>query len=365
MAENRKQVIALVIPSMGPGGMERVMSELACYFSRQPDIIVHLVLYGINREQFYSVPSNIYIHQPSFTFNDRYRLLSTIKTSFFLRQIISKIKPDAILSFGEYWNSFVLLSLITSLYPIYISDRCKPDKSLGIIHDALRRLLYQRASGIIVQTEKARDIYLQFLAINKLTVIGNPIRRIAVSNGVQKKNIVLSVGRLIDTKHHDELIKLFVAIGKPGWELVIVGGEALKQKNMVRLQSLIDELGAENVVQLAGNQSNVDYFYQKSEIFAFTSSSEGFPNVVGEAMAAKLPVVSFDCVAGPSDMLTDGVDGFLIPLFDYALFQRKLELLMDNRELRIRMGDKARENIGRYSLDGIGHAYHKLLVSPK
>jgi len=365
MAENRNRVIALVIPSLGPGGMERVMSELAGYFSMQSDLEVHLVLYGIKREVFYDLPENIVIHIPAFAFESSSRFRSTLKTLFFLRQKILRIKPYVVMSFGEYWNSFVLLSLVGLKYPVYVSDRCQPDKSLGLLHDILRRLLYRRAQGVIVQTEKAKEIYSAFLRLQQIRVIGNPIRSIDVTAVVQKENIVLTVGRLIQSKHHDELIRLFVAIGQPGWKLVIVGGDALKQQNMVRLQCLIDELGAGSIVELAGNRADVEHYYCKSRVFAFTSSSEGFPNVVGEAMAAGLPVVSFDCVAGPSDMLTDGVDGFLIPPFDYDLFKRKLELLMENKELREHMGEKARGNIGRYSLDGIGHVYHRLLVSLK
>lgn len=363
MAKNRKQVIALIIPSLGSGGMERVMSELAGYFSRKSDFEVHLVLYGKKRDVFYVLPESVIVHRPDFAFDGPTRFISTLKTILFLRRIISRIHPCVIMSFGEYWNSFVLLSLVGFKCSIHVSDRCQPDKSLGWLHDILRRLLYRRAHGVIVQTETAREIYSAFLRPQQLTVIGNPIRSIDVSAVAQKENIVLSVGRLIQSKHHDELIRLFVAIGKPDWKLVIVGGDALKQQNMARLQCLIDELGAGSIVELAGNRADVDHYYYKSRVFAFTSSSEGFPNVIGEAMAAGLPVVSLDCVAGPSDMLTDGVDGFLIPLFDYALFQRKLELLMDNKELREQMGEKARENIGKYSLSGIGQEYIRVLLS--
>jgi GalNAc-alpha-(1->4)-GalNAc-alpha-(1->3)-diNAcBac-PP-undecaprenol alpha-1,4-N-acetyl-D-galactosaminyltransferase len=363
MAENRKQVIALVIPSMGPGGMERVMSELAGYFSRQSDLDVHLVLYGINRDVFYALPQNIVIHKPDFVFDNSLRFRSTLETLLFLRKTISHLQPHVVMSFGEYWNSFVLLSLVGLNYPVYVSDRCQPDKSLGLLHDILRRLLYRRAQGVIVQTEKAKVIYSAFIRQQKIRVIGNPIRSRDVFAVVQKENIVLTVGRLIQSKHHDELIRLFVSIGQPGWKLVIVGGDALKQQNMLRLKCLIDELGAGSTVELAGNRADVEQYYYKSKIFAFTSSSEGFPNVIGEAMAAGLPVVSFDCVAGPSDMLTDGVDGFLVPLFDYVCFKRKLKLLMDNKEMSARMGEKARENIEQYSVDGIGHAYHRLLIS--
>ncbi|MDZ7634136.1 MAG: glycosyltransferase [Bacteroidales bacterium] len=82
-----------------------------------------------------------------------------------------------------------------------------------------------------------------------------------------------------------------------------------------------------------GYQSDTDNYYRRSRIFAFMSSSEGFPNVLGEALSAGLPVVSYDCLAGPSDLISDGDNGFLIPLFDRELFKEKLTLLMANDEL--------------------------------
>ena len=143
----------------------------------------------------------------------------------------------------------------------------------------------------------------------------------------------------------------------PGWKLVIVGGDALKQKNLLRLQNLVQSLDAQGRVILTGEQSNVDEYYLKSKIFAFTSSSEGFPNVIAEAMSAGLPVVSFDCVAGPSDMIADGENGFLVPLFDCEAFKLKLKLLMDNDLLREEMSVKAQQSLGRYRIDVVGREY--------
>ena len=104
--------ICLAIPSLQAGGMERVMSEIAWNFSKRENIELHLLMFGKDRKIFYDIPENITIHKPDFEFNDNKRTLSTIKTIFFIRKEVKKINPDRILSFGEIWNSFVLLSLL-------------------------------------------------------------------------------------------------------------------------------------------------------------------------------------------------------------------------------------------------------------
>jgi len=357
--------LCLAIHSLQPGGMERVMSELANYFSQKPNTEVHLVLYGIKRDIFYELSEKVIIHKPTFIFNDKNRLWYTFKTIWFLREKIKELAPTSVLSFGEVWNNFVLLSCKGLPFPIYVSDRCQPDKPLSQLHEKLRKWLYPGASGIIVQTERAKEIYSNLYQHPNIKVIGNPIRDILPNPAIKKENIVLSVGRLIKSKHHDELIKLFVRLNKPDWKLIIVGDDAQKQQNKVHLQTLIDKLSVSERVILAGKRSDVEDFYCKSKIFAFTSSSEGFPNVIGEAMSAGLPVVAFDCVAGPSDMISDGENGFLVPLFDYATFEGRLKILMDTEHLREQLGNEASKAIKQFSIDKIGQQFEEILLPEK
>jgi GalNAc-alpha-(1->4)-GalNAc-alpha-(1->3)-diNAcBac-PP-undecaprenol alpha-1,4-N-acetyl-D-galactosaminyltransferase len=354
--------LCLVIPSLQAGGMERVMSELAGYFASGKGIEIHLILYGITREIFYTIPDTIIVHKPQFSFNNNLRLFYTIKTILFLRKAIRRIDPESILSFGEYWNSFVLIALQSFKYPVFISDRCQPDKSLGRFHDWLRRKLYPKATGVIAQTEKAKEIYHTQFQHKNIEVIGNPIRTIEMQENILRENIVLMVGRLIKSKHQDKLIELFLRIAKPDWQLVLVGYDHLKQNNSEQLKKIIRENHAEDLVILEGKQTDVEAYYLKSKIFAFTSSSEGFPNAIGEAMSAGIPVVAFDCVAGPSEMIKNNHNGFLIPLFDYKQFQEKLNLLMDDDKLRTTFGSRSREDIGIFSITHIGNKYLDLIL---
>ena len=358
-----KLKIALVIHSLQAGGMERVMSELASYFAENKAFEIHLLLYGIKRDVFYKLPKNIIIHKPRFKFNNKKRFISTVKTILFLRKKIRAIQPETVLSFGEYWNNLVLMSTLGLAYPVYVSDRSQPDKSLGKLQDRLRKWLYPKATGVILQTQVAKNIYQkQFNNLN-ISVIGNPIRQIKTVKKVAKKDLVLMVGRLINSKHQDRLIKIFAKINNPNWKLVIVGYDHLKQTNSSKLKVLIKRLEMEDKIILAGKRSNVEDYYLESKIFAFTSSSEGFPNVIGEAMSAGLPVVAYDCIAGPSEMIKDDENGYLIPLFDDELFYNKLQKLMNDADLRKKMGEKGKDTIQRFDKDIISKQFLDFILS--
>lgn len=359
--ELKKKKLCLVIHSLQAGGMERVMAELAGYFCNKVELEVDIVLYGRSPEIFYTIPPSLRIHQPLSGFSDRFRFISTVKRLIYLRNEIKRINPDIILSFGEYWNSFVLLALNGLRYTIYISDRCSPEMHFGTFHTLLRRLFYPRASGMVAQTEKAKEIYLRKSLNKNITVIGNPIHQISNSN-ISKKEIVLSIGRLIETKNHNKLIELFCDINKKNWKLVIVGGNALRQNNLSQLQELIVSLNAQKNVILTGYSYDLERYYQESSIFAFTSNSEGFPNVIGEAMSAGLPVIAFDCIAGPSEMIIDGQDGFLVPVYDYPLFKERLEQLMEDEPLRLKIGSRGKESVQKFSIDIIGSQYYAFIT---
>ncbi len=354
--------LCLVIPSLQAGGMERVMSELAAYFCTLKHLEVHLVIYGKNCEIFYSLPPDIIIHKPGFAFNDRLRFLFTIRRMLYLRREIRRISPDSILSFGEVWNSFVLLALAGLPFKIYISDRCSPARTYGTLHTFLRKILYPRATGIIAQTVKARELYSTQFRHKNITVIGNPIKEFDPGSISEKENIVLMVGRLILSKNQDKLIELFLRIGMPDWRLVLVGYDHLKQNTTETLQKIIADNNAEDRIILAGKQENVSSFYRRSRIFAFPSSSEGFPNAIGEAMSAGLPVVAFDCIAGPSEMIKDNWNGFLVPVNDFALFQNRLESLMKDNDLRELFGKRAIHDVKAFSADIICRRYYSFIL---
>jgi GalNAc-alpha-(1->4)-GalNAc-alpha-(1->3)-diNAcBac-PP-undecaprenol alpha-1,4-N-acetyl-D-galactosaminyltransferase len=352
MENKPKKRIAFLIPSLTYGGMERVMSLLLNKFSYK-NVELHLILYGKSREIKYSIPKSINIHRPSFSYSETNRFIFTLKTILYLRKEIKNIKPDSILSFGEYWNSLVLLSLLNLKYPIYISDRSQPNKDLGKIQNKLRNFLYPKATGYIAQTIKASEIAAKNKWNSNITVIGNPIKQNSIQDFGNRDNIILTVGRLIPTKHIDELIEIFRIVNAKDWKLVIVGGNSKKLNLLEEYTVLVQKLGLNGRIELIGATSNVEEYYKKAKIFAFTSISEGFPNVIGEAMSFGLPVIAYDCIAGPSDLIQEGETGFLIKEKDKESYVEKLKLLIRNSDLRSMQGTKALENIVNFDADHI------------
>ena len=131
---------------------------------------------------------------------------------------------------------------------------------------------------------------------------------------------------------------------------------------MSQLESQIKELKLEGRIILAGKQKDVDAYYNQASIFAFTSSSEGFPNVIGEAMSAGLPVVAYDCTAGPADLISNEQTGFLIPLNDQKKFEEKLKLLMENAMFREKFASNAKQKIKTFEAAAISEQFLNVLI---
>jgi GalNAc-alpha-(1->4)-GalNAc-alpha-(1->3)-diNAcBac-PP-undecaprenol alpha-1,4-N-acetyl-D-galactosaminyltransferase len=354
--------ITCIIHSLTIGGMERVMANLLNSFADRDNVEVTLLLIGRFRTVDFDISDKVQIYIPDFEFKPNQRFLSTLKTIQFIRKNIQEINPNTVLSFGEYWNNMVLMSLRGMKHPVFISDRSQPNKSLGKIQNLLRDKLYPKAAGYIAQTEEAKEIAHKNKWNKNTTVIGNPINHILKPINLDKENIVLTVGRLISTKHIDELIEIFREINDENWKLVIVGGNAKNLNLLDEYKELIKTLGLEHYIELVGAKSNVSDYYKKAKIFAFTSSSEGFPNVIGEAMSYGLPVIAYDCTAGPSDLINDGETGFLIEERDQKKYIENLKKLMQEEQLRNIQSSKALEKIKDFDAEKIAEQFFTFIT---
>ena len=137
------------------------------------------------------------------------------------------------------------------------------------------------------------------------------------------------------------------------WTLDIYG-----QGDQTDYRQLMAELGIDsNRCHLNGPVEDVVKAYQESSIFVLSSRFEGFGMVLIEAMACGLPVVSFDCPAGPDEIITDGVDGLLVPSGDVYALAEKLMVLMSDDNLRRRLGQQARQTAQRYEMTTIANQW--------
>ena len=123
-----------------------------------------------------------------------------------------------------------------------------------------------------------------------------------------------------------------------------------------------EELGCQEKIDFLGIVKDVKRLYSKSAIFAFTSTLEGFPNALAEAMAAGCACISFDCVAGPSDIIDDGINGILIPVGNDTLYKEKLQLLMEDQGLRERFSIAAKEKMNQFEASYISNKFYNFIT---
>jgi GalNAc-alpha-(1->4)-GalNAc-alpha-(1->3)-diNAcBac-PP-undecaprenol alpha-1,4-N-acetyl-D-galactosaminyltransferase len=343
-----KATVLLGVHSLCPGGTERVVSSLLASFVRIPALEVHCILYGRSPTCFYEVPVGVTLHRPPFEFDAFSRANATLKTVRFIRKVVQSLRPAAFLNFGERWNNLVLLSASATRVPVLVADRSSPAKPLGRVHEPLRRRLYARSAGVIVQTREAAERMAGIVNGRvPVHVIPNPLFQMPEPWPSSRRCEVLFVGRLIPSKHVDRLIRIFERARHGDWRLMIVGGDAQGFLEMGNLQEMLRARGLESCVELAGTQRDVERFYRRASIFAFPSSSEGFPNALAEALSFGLPSVAYDCSAGPSDLIQDGRNGFLVPVFDDETFAKRLGNLMNDADLRNRMSQRAAASVAR------------------
>ncbi|WP_398454951.1 glycosyltransferase [Sphingobacterium thalpophilum] len=353
--------ICLIIPSLRHGGAERVISVLANEWAKNIDLEIYLILLT-KQEHFYSIDKRVKIIEPSkyYRSNPIDKAFYSLWTLYFIRKNIKNIRPDSILSFCERYNNIVLLSLLGTKTSVFVSDRNNPKRNLGIIHENLRKKLYRKAAGIIAQTDTANQILLAKTDNKNIKTIPNPIRYIENFPDVQKENIIINIGRFESQKNQKDLIEIFSKLKlDDSWKLMLIGVGSLKSN----LLQQVGEKGLTNRTIILDFQSDIDKYFQKAKIFAFTSINEGFPNALLEAMANGLACISYDCPTGPSELIVDEVNGNLIPLYDIDLFQQKLQELVDNENKQLNFGKIAQKSKYKYSTATISKLYLNFILN--
>jgi glycosyltransferase involved in cell wall biosynthesis len=329
--------ILIVAPSRKMGGIERALSVLANEWAIQNFEVVYVSC--LKSEPFYALNAKIKVVEP--TFKRSGGLLNKLffypKLVNYIRAEIKSHQPDRILSFGDFFNSLVLLAAKGLKIPIYISDRTSADFKFPFYIKFLKQKMYPQATGFIAQTQRAFDAKLiQFGSNFRQVVIPNAIRAVE-KMVIEREKIILYAGRFSWEKNPVALINAYAQIeNKENWKLVMAGdGSQLKE-----MKEKVKELKIEKSVVFLGAVAQLDEWLNKASIFVLPSVLEGFPNALAEAMTAGLPVICFDSIAYES-IINPGIDGEVIPFEKIDLMSKKIEQLMFNENLRLQLGMEA------------------------
>jgi len=354
-----KPHICVVTPSFNIGGIERTMTILANYFaSKGYKVSLLSCLYG---SPFYPLDNSIAVYSPAKRRGKGplRKVLSYLKLVFFIRKTLKKINPGRVLSMADSYNPIVLLSSLGLDLPVYVGDVTKPDRHFNFFVRLGKIFLYPGSAGFIAQTNHAAAFYQRkFKNKLNLRVINGAVKEIVLHN-IDKKNLIISVGRLSIEKGPDRLIEAFALTNcMKSWQLAFTSDGPMKSQ----LKTLAKAKEIQDRVLFLGKIDDVDRLYSKAKIFVLPSRMEGFPNALCEAMAAGLPCICFDSFPA-GEIITNGWDGIIIKDGDIREMAKQIDLLAENEELRNRLGKNARKIRERLSIEKIGSQVLEFITS--
>jgi len=365
--------VLFFIHNLSGGGAERVMSVLANEFVEKG----HSVTIAITENVPANVPVCVYHLDPRIrlvtlrsnqpkptnsTLNKIVRHLMDIFVPYRMRYLAKKCNADFIISFITYYNIEILKAFKGTKYPVIVSEHTNVTRELraDLVH--LRDKLYPNAAAVTVLTR--RDYNLWRDKFSNVVYMPNPVTPSSVDNTILRRNVVFSAGRVCnwDIKGYDNLIRAWGRICNihPEWNLEIAG--QYDEKSIGYLNEIIQETKAKNV-HFLGFRNDVAHLMASSEVYCLSSRVEGLPMSLLEAMNAGCCCVSFDCTAGPSEIIEDGVTGLLVKDQDVDDLSDKLDKVMSDGELRRSLSQRAVNSMSRFSVSVIYQEWMKLIYS--
>ncbi|MGC5565564.1 glycosyltransferase family 4 protein [Streptomyces sp. FR-108] len=221
---------------------------------------------------------------------------------------------------------------------------------------------YRGLDAVVTTTEADAEVYRKRMTLPGVRIAAVP-NIVPAPEGITRDRttkVVAAAGRLVAGKRFDLLIEAFSAVAskEPDWRLRIYGGGAQRD----HLQDLVDGLGLSGHVRLMGPRTPIEAEFAKAAMVVSASDAESFGMTLVEAMRCGVPVISTDCPLGPAEIITEGVDGRLVPMGDSrALAEAMLDLIADE-PLRAAMGEAALASSHRYDAEPIVARYEELFT---
>jgi len=348
--------LTAVIGTLGAGGAERMMAILTdAWAARGWQIELILTLSSPSDEHFFEVDPRVRVQALDLYLPSRglwEALRSNVWRVRTLRRAIRATRPDAVLAFMVETNVLTILATRGLGVPVVVEEHIFSSwPPLSTPWRLLRLLTYPLASSVVALTPSALAT-LGPARGRRGRVVPNPVMPAPAGTAEPAvPPVIVAMGRLVPQKGFDMLLDAFAPVARrhPEWNLEIWG----EGPQRAALERKRDALGLGQRVRLPGTTATPHETLRRAGIFVMSSRREGFPMVLGEAMASGVPSVSFDCPSGPRELIRDGVDGLLVPPNDVRALSAALERLVVDRDLAARLGSKAPEVVERFSLDAV------------
>ena len=312
-------VIHTFIAHMGIGGAERVCVSLSNEWADRGHE-VHIVVLNLDNDIYTKdLRKSVQVHELGVS-RLRYAPIAMFK-------YVRKYKPGFMFIFGN--EMAIIMSKLRKLHllntPLIVRvlnnvniTLAKEDNVSPVVEAYLKRAQSELAGmeHIIAQCEAMGEQLVNkgLVERDKLTVVYNPVSEDLINKVNRAPYVgkeITFIGRIDPQKNPVHLIKAFAKVkdSMPGVRLRMVGSGNLDGQ----IKELVDSFGLTDAVSFDGIRSDMENVYATSDVVVLSSDYEGMPNCLIEAIGCGIPVVSYDCPLGPSEIIVDDVNGYLIP----------------------------------------------------
>ena len=351
----------------GSGGLERVLAVKTDYLINDFNHEVHVLTLNQKSDQnFYQFNSKLKYHNITATGNSFKYIMNYIKG---LQKKVNEIQPDIISVCDDGLKGFFVPIFIRKpcpmIYERHVSKKIGHNfgnKTLKnrflFVNDFLMNVGAKLYDKFIVLTLGNKEEW----KLNNIEVIANPLPFFPDEKSQLISKNIIAVGKISEQKGFDLLVNACqsVFVKHPDWSLNIYGS---KGKYFDKVKELIEKNQLEKNIKINKPTPKIKEEYLKSSIYVMSSRYEGFGMVLIEAMACGVPCISFDCPYGPSDIIKNNEDGFIIPNQDIIQLAEKICILIEDEKLRQQMGTKAKENVKRFLPENIVKKWDTLFNS--
>lgn len=222
--------------------------------------------------------------------------------------------------------------------------------------------IYEKSDCIQVLTTNDLIETKKIIKKPMITLINNAVPQFKELSELEKPYII-NIARIEQNqKRQHLLIESFAKINNkyPNWKVKIYGEINFDQKYYNECCQLISKYNLDKLVEFCGKTDDIKGELLNSSIFAFPSAFEGFPLALTEAMSLGLPSVGYASCSGTNEVIKDNISGFLVD-DGVEPFAQALDKLMCDKELRVKMGKAAKEEMKKYAPDKIWDQWENLI----
>lgn len=342
--------IAIIINDITmPGGLSRVAMNFLESQALFHDVELTVVSVASKFEQIQNESIEYLGLSPLHGVSSIRKVMWYIECLRAVQRYVNDNKFDVVISFGT------AMTLLMSFCHFHRAKLWGAEHSAYSFGSKLRRFAkrfcYPKLDKLVCLThfdkETYYDKYLEnVVVIPNFNILSNSLPTIERTN----KNIIF-VGRYNKVKGVDYLLDIIENYSQrnSSWQFSLFGEGELESW----LKEEVCKRQLERVVRVNSPTRNIGIEYERASILVLTSRSEGFPMVLLEAQAYGLPIVAFDCETGPNEIISNGIDGYLINDFDVEEFVDKLILISTNEKIRGELSTNALKNSKRFEQNSI------------